>query len=269
LPDENRETSEVLLSASVELRNMLSVMKMASDLLLPAIEDLGNRHTDRYASMLCHCFYRMLRLTDDLGDLGAIQRGGMPLSCTTYDIVGACRELVGSVRHFAVGSRVVFESSVETIFIYADRFRLDKMLLNLIANSLQNMPQGGQVTLSVVPAAERVVLSVRDNGMGMSSDILPTAWSRYAAPKDPAHRTNGVGLGLTLVQNIARLHGGSAVLESKPGGGTAVTVSLPLLKPPVTEPGTCQACADSGLWQLLTELSGVINYEKYTQLYMD
>jgi hypothetical protein len=103
----------------------------------------------------------------------------------------------------------------------------------------------------------------------MDSDILPTAWSSYAAPKDLARRTNGVGLGLTLVQNIARLHGGSAVLESKPGGGTAVTVSLPLQKPPERGPAAYADGEDGGLRQLLTELSGVIGNEKYTQVYMD
>ena len=124
--------------------------------------------------------------------------------------------------------------------------------------------------MSAVHAGNRVVLSVGDGGDGIRGDVLPTAWNRYSAPKELSEQTGGLGLGLSIVQNIARLHGGSAVLETRPGEGTTVTVSLPVERPAPTDSRSAITDTDGyGMQQLLTELAGAIGYEKYTQLYMD
>lgn len=262
------ETANILTAAGGELRNMLSVLKMAADLLLPAVENLGGERYKRYAAMIYHCYYGMLRLAGNCADFGAATRGDMPVSFASYDIISDIRELVWSVDHLVGGGRVRFESNEETLIIYADRDRLDRMLLNLISNSLQNAPRNGLVTVSAVSAAGRVVISVSDDGPGISGEVLQTAWGRYRAAGARAGASGGAGLGLSIVQSIARRHGGSAVLESRPGGGTTVTVSLPVLAPEAADlRGEDQD--NGGMHQLLTELSGVIGYDKYTQLYMD
>ena len=74
--DRRPETAEILTAAGVELKNVLAVLKMASELLLPTVENLGNPRLNRYTAILYHCFYSMLRLTNNLVDLGAILRGG-------------------------------------------------------------------------------------------------------------------------------------------------------------------------------------------------
>jgi len=144
------------------------------------------------------------------------------------------------------------------------------MLLNLLANSLSNTPSGGILTLSVISAGDRFVVAVSDSGSGIPGEVMSTAWNRYSAPKNLVDTEGGVGLGLTIVRNIARLHNGSAVLESRPGEGTTVTVSIPIEKPDTTTFKTNVVDYESyDMQQLLTELSGVISYEKYTLQYMD
>jgi signal transduction histidine kinase len=266
------ETAELLSAAGVELRNQLSVLKMASGLLFSSIENLGNPRLGKYMSMIYHCYYNLLHLTNNISDLGAFIRGDAPLARTSFDIVASCRDLLGTVAHFAENSGVElrFESNEDSCYIYADRLRLDKLLLNLISNSLKSMTRSGLVTVSVTSAVDRVVLSVSDSGDGIRGDVLPTAWSRYTAPRDLSEYTGGVGLGLSIVQHIARLHGGSAVLESKPGEGTTVTVSLPIEKPDTADLRVLVADNDgAGMEQILTELSGVVSFDKYTPLYMD
>lgn len=266
-PVASDETANILTAAGGELRNMLSVLKMAADLLLPAVENLGNERYKRYAAIIYHCYFSMLRLAGNCADFGAAARGDMPVSYASYDIISDIRELVCSVDHLAGGGRVRFESSEESLIIYADRHRLDRMLLNLISNSLQNTPQGS-VIVSAVSAAGRVVISVSDDGPGISGEALQTAWGRYRTAGARAGAPGGVGFGLSIVQSIARRHGGSAVLESRPGGGTIVTVSLPVLAPEAADFRE-EARDFGGMDQLLTELSGVIGYDRYTQLYMD
>jgi signal transduction histidine kinase len=270
--EENGDMANLLMSVGIELKNSLSVYKMASSLLLPYIENIGNNSLLRYSSMLYHCYYNMLRLTGNISDLADILRNDVPMNLSSFDLVSASRSLIDSVRHFIGDNQidVLFDSSEETLIIYADRFKLEKMLLNLIANSLANTQEGGAVRVKLTSAGDRTVLTVNDNGTGIPHDVLPVAWTKFNTPKKLADSPTGVGLGLTLVNNIAHQHGGSAVLQSKPGVGTSVTVSIPIRQPE----GTGQkALIDNydghSMQQILTELSGVAGFEKYTQQYMD
>lgn len=269
--EEYSETANLLSSVGVELKNMLSVLKMSSGLLLPYIENMGNPRLNRYLATVFHCFYNMLRLTNNLSDFSSILREDMTLVRTCYDVVTACRELLDSVRHFVKesGIELDFKSNEDSLFIYADRVKLERVILNLLANSLSQTRAGNTVTLSVFSAGDRVVISVSDNGAGIPNDVMPTAWNRYQISKETTAPV-GIGLGLTIVQNIARLHGGSAVLESKPSGGTTVTVSIPIEKTETTDFRSSMVTYDCNDMQLLlTELSGVIGSENYSQLYMD
>lgn len=269
---EAAETAELLSATGAAMKNMLSVLNMASGLLFPSVESFGNPQLDKYASMISHCYFGMHRLTDNLSALAGILRGDAAPERTTYDLADAWRGLVASAAHLTDGGgcRLRFESSEECIVVSADRHLMNRMLLNLLSNSLLNTASGGEVTVSVLSAADRVVLSVHDSGAGIRGAVLPTAWNRYGAPKEPMERMDGVGLGLAIVQHIARLHGGIAVLESRPGEGTTVTVSLPARAPgtPIDETEPADD-GDGGMQQLLTELSGVVSYDKYTQIYLD
>lgn len=266
------ETAELLSAAGAALKDMLSVLNMASVQLFPAVESLGNPQLDKYAAMISHCYFGMYRLTDNLSALAGILGGDTAPARTTYDIVGSCRALVASAAQLTgdSGCRLRFESNEESLAVSADRRLMNKLLLNLLSNSLMNTAPGGEVTVSVLSAADRVVLSVHDNGAGIRGEVLPTVWNRYGTPKAPAEKAGGIGLGMTIVQHIARLHGGSAVLESRPGEGTTVTISLPA-EAPGTPCGGFELAdiGDSGTQQLLAELSGVVGYDKYTQLYLD
>lgn len=271
ISDECAETAELLSSAGTMLKDRLAVLKMAAELMLPYIEDSGSDSLTRYSAMISHCYHSMLRLANNLGGLGAIFRGDATLTMTAFDLVTSCRELAGTAAQLAADrAEIRFKSNAENLFILADRRRLETMLLNLLANSLQNAAHGGTITISVMSAVDRVVLSVGDNGGGIGGDVLPTVWVRYGVQKELSEWTGGLGLGLAIVQNTARLHGGSAILETRPGEGSIVTVSLPWEKP-----GTEDIIRNDhnevvcGMELLLTELSGVLSYDKYTQLYVD
>ncbi len=270
--EEYTDTANLLSAVSTEFKNILAVLKMASGLLLPYVENIGNPRFSRYSAMIYHSYYNMLRLTNNLGDLSSILREDVPLVKSSFDIIKACRDLIGSVEHLVkeTGIELRFESNEQSLVIYADRVKLDKLLLNLLSNSLSNTPAGGILTLSVISAGDRFVISVSDSGEGIPGEVMLTAWNRYSAPRDLVDRESGIGLGLTIVRNIARLHNGSAVLESRPGEGTTVTVSIPIEKPETTDMKISLFDYESyDMQQLLTELSGVINYENYTLQYMD
>ncbi|MEL4106164.1 HAMP domain-containing sensor histidine kinase [Oscillospiraceae bacterium WX1] len=268
----DRETYGLLSAVSMELKNMLSVLKMSSNLLLPYIENLGNPRLVRYGAMIYHCYYNMLRITNNLSDLDGILRDDVPMDRKSFDLVAVCRDLIDSAQHLVQGTGVTlkFSSDEQNLVIYADQSKIEKMVLNLLSNSLACTPPGGNLAVSVMSANMRCVVTVSDDGQGIDSEALRSAWNKYHVLKEISDTETGLGMGLTIVQNIARLHGGSAVLESRPGAGTTVTVSIPLTQPDETDFRTSRVDYESeGMQQLLTELSGVISYDQYSQLYMD
>jgi two-component system cell cycle sensor histidine kinase PleC len=111
-----------------------------------------------------------------------------------------------------------------------DRFSLERMLGNLVDNALRFTPPGGRVTIAAFAATDGVVLEVTDTGIGMSAERLaamsqPFAFGDASLTKD----REGAGLGLAIARTIAELSGGRLAIDSRPGLGTTVAVSLPLL----------------------------------------
>ncbi len=270
--EDQGDWTNIFDAVSYELNNSLSVLKMSSGLLLPYIENQGDSKLSRYASMIYHCYYNIQRITNNLSDFSDFIHSNTTLNRSSYDLVASCRALIDSASHL-VSDRWVelsFKSVPDSLIVYADKVRLDKLILNLLSNSLMNAPAGRTVVLSVVSAGNRFILTVSDNGDGIPADIMQTAWCRYRIKRELTDRPNGVGLGMAIIHAIAQQHGGSVVLESSPESGTTVTVSIPMAEPEANTFKERIADYDNyQMQQLLTELSGVISSEKYTQKYMD
>jgi two-component system cell cycle sensor histidine kinase PleC len=114
--------------------------------------------------------------------------------------------------------------------LIADRFSLERMLGNLVDNAIRYTPPRGRITLSAYAASDGVVLEVTDTGIGMSAERLaavsqPFAFGDASLPRD----RDGAGLGLAIARTIAELSGGRLAIDSRPGLGTTVAVSLPLM----------------------------------------
>ncbi len=271
-PQEQGDWDSIFETISYELNNHLSVLKMASGLLLPYVENQDNPRLFRYASMIYHSYYSIQRITNNLKDFGEFIQNGLTLKRSPFDLIASCAELLDSARHLVSdrGVELRFESSLDSLIVYADKARLDKLILNLLSNSLLNTPSGGAIYLTVALAGDRFILTVTDNGRGIPPDIVQTAWCRYRTGREPADQRVGIGLGLPIVHAIAKEHGGSVMLESKQGKGTTVTVSIPQAEPATTAfRNTVVEYDGRDMQQLLTELSDVIGFEKYSQKYMD
>jgi two-component system cell cycle sensor histidine kinase/response regulator CckA len=107
--------------------------------------------------------------------------------------------------------------------VKADRGGLEQVLLNLVANARDAMPQGGRLTLATRREGAGAVLAVTDTGVGMDAETRARVFEPFFTTKG-----DGTGLGLAIVLDTARRHGGRVELDSEPGRGTAVRVWLPL-----------------------------------------
>ena len=107
--------------------------------------------------------------------------------------------------------------------IALDPQRVRQVISNLISNALRHTPSGGRVSVDVADSPERVTIAVTDTGSGMTPEDVERAFDRFWRADGSA----GAGLGLAIVRDLVRAHGGDAAIQSTPGRGTTVVCSFP------------------------------------------
>ncbi len=171
--------------------------------------------------------------------IGAAQRGvglvksllalasKQPLLPTRIDLWALVERIAPLLRH-ALGARVQFELRPPAcpVQVTVDEAGLEAVLLNLIVNARDAMPNGGQLTLSLQVAAEMACISVTDTGTGMPEAVLKRATEPFFTTKERGH---GTGLGLSMVAGFAKQSGGTLKIDSVPGRGTTMAIGLPVV----------------------------------------
>ena len=127
----------------------------------------------------------------------------------------------------ATGIRLVLAVPPELPVITADRDHLKQVMLNLILNGVQAMPEGGTLTLQAGTTREALTLTVADTGHGIPTEALSRIFDPYFTTK-----AKGLGLGLAIARKIVEDHGGRIEVENQPGQGSRCLITLPLGKSP-------------------------------------
>jgi signal transduction histidine kinase len=208
--------------ASHELRTPLALLRTELDLALrrprsPAELESALRSAAEETQ-------RLSRLADDLLLIARADQGSLPVR---LEIVSAGDLLADAAARFAVrASGLGRELRVEetALNVEADPLRVGQALVNLVDNALTH--GSGMVELAAQERDGLVELHVRDRGAGFPEDFRPLAFDRFSRA-DEARRRGGSGLGLSIVELVARAHGGAAGLANSPSGGADVWISLP------------------------------------------
>lgn len=225
-----RRKDEFLAMLAHELRNPLSSINNAAQLLgrLETEEDLVWAK-DVVLRQVRH----LARLIDDLLDVSRISRGKIGLrreELTLTPIVSSAVEAVRPLlenRHHELSVSVVNGG----LRLKADPVRLEQILVNLLTNAAKYTETSGKISLSARQEGSDIVIRVADNGMGIPRDLLPRVFDLFTqGERTIARSEGGLGIGLTLVQKLAEMHGGSVVAQSEGRGkGSEFTVRLPAL----------------------------------------
>ncbi len=261
--EESGAVPAVSTAVLAELRTTAYNLRMAAELIVG--HSSRDAKLSAYASILSHNYYTMTRLTSNLADIGALANGSMSFHPESLNLSRLCAELMDSVRHFLrdKGVSLRFSDAKEPVCVRADRERLEQLLLNLLSNSLRHTAAGDSVTLSLRRQGARAVLAVSDSGSGIPPAQLAGLFSlRESGPEG----VGGAGMGLYIAQGIARLHGGTVVVQSREGQGTEVRVMLPASDSLPLRDATPEA---PGAGLLLMELSTALPHEVYEERYFD
>lgn len=237
LQEANRRKDEFLATLSHELRNPLAAIASAVQILrLKGEEDPMLRHAQEVAERQTQ---HMKRLLDDLLDISRITRGKVRLQKELVDLATIVSHAVktSSPLMQAQGHELSIHSPLAPLRLEADPVRLEQVLTNLLNNAAKYTPKGGHIRLFVDHEGDQAILRVRDNGIGISPEILPNIFDLFVqADHSLARSQGGLGIGLTLVRGLVEMHGGTvAAYSAGLGKGSEFVVRIPAL-PATFEP---------------------------------
>jgi PAS domain S-box-containing protein len=230
----NRQKDQFLAMLAHELRNPLAPIMTAAQLL--KVGSLDPRSVANASEIIVRQASHMTDLVNDLLDVSRVTRGLVTLEKEELDLnvivsaaVEQVRPLIDARRH-----SLTLQLSGHSAHVIGDRTRLVQVISNILNNAAKYTAPGGRLTLSVSVDEQRVVVAVRDNGVGIAPDILPYIFDLFTqAERTPDRSQGGLGIGLALVKSLVALHGGTVYVSSDGlGKGSEFRICLPRLAVP-------------------------------------
>lgn len=236
LHESDKRKDDFLATLSHELRNPLAPLSLSAQMLA------ANPNLDARAAEMVSVMQRqvdhMVRLIDDLMEISRISRGKIELRRATVDLHSVLDNSVELARPHIEAALHRLEVSLpdKPVQLYADPVRLAQIVANLLNNAAKYTPEGGCISLSAHRAGGEVVIRVRDNGTGISPDVLPHIFDPFEqGDRAPVTTQGGLGIGLSLAKGLAELHGGHITAHSDGiGFGSEFTVRIPIKSAPQT-----------------------------------
>lgn len=231
LSEANRHKTEFLALLAHELRNPLAPLRSGLDLMKRG--DLDPDRAGHVRESMDRQVSRLSGLVDDLLDVSRITLGKLRLAPTSVELVEVLDTAISENRLALedAGHELTTRLPDPGVRVHGDPNRLVQVFSNLLSNAAKYTPPGGQVSIETDVDADSVLVTVADNGVGISESMQKRVFDLFAQGSDALDDTTGLGIGLTLVRTLVELHNGSITLHSDgPGRGTAFSVRLPVLE---------------------------------------
>jgi signal transduction histidine kinase len=213
---------ELVAWASHDLRTPLANMQA----MLEAVED-GLAEPEDYLPALRDQVRALTTLVDDLFELVRIDSGALTLELREAHLAGLVNGCLRGLEAEARARHVSLKARVDdTVTARCAPEKVERVLLNLLANALRHTPSDGSVAVFVEPDANGVTVVVEDTGDGLTPESLRRMFERFWRG-DPARSARGAGLGLAIARGLVEAHGGRIWAENRPGGGARVSFTLP------------------------------------------
>jgi two-component system, chemotaxis family, CheB/CheR fusion protein len=258
LREADRRKDEFLALLAHELRNPLAPIRYA--LASNRKEGRTPEQQKRAEEVIERQVTHMSRLLDDLLDVSRITRGTLELRKNPTEltlVVGSAietaRPMLDSKHH-----TLALDLPKHAVRLEADAVRLSQVFSNLLINAAKYTDPGGHIQLRAAQHENELVVSIRDNGIGISSDMVPRLFTLFSQDQSARARAEGgLGVGLSLVRGLVSLHGGSVnALSDGPGRGSEFIVRIPLgtpLERPDVEAAADAPVAGAGLKILVVD----------------
>ncbi len=237
LKHERRITSDVAHELRTPLMGMLATVEAMQDGVMPADDE----HLETVAAET----RRLARLVQQMLDLSRMEAKSAPLNIEEVDMVSFVRQIVSGQHQLFHDHDLRLRFNDETqgrdAVVECDPDMITQAIINIMSNAMRYTPEGGWVVVSVKTGKRDVLISVSDTGIGIAKEDLPRIFSRFwRADASRAREAGGLGVGLSLTQQIIERHHGYIAVDSELEKGTTFTIHLPREHTPETPSTTME-----------------------------
>lgn len=218
---------EFMSIASHELRTPLTSIKGYTQILERIIQQMGDPRLHTYLKKTNTYVDRLNSLIVELLDVSKIQAGKLVMNFERVDFDMFIKENIESAQHFSSKHSIVFHGRIDEVLLI-DRNRLEQVFSNLITNAIKYSPNANKVEISVKKELHQVIVSIKDEGIGISRRDQKNLFNRFYRVESSSTNFSGLGIGLYISREIIKRHGGKIWVTSKKGEGSTFSFSLPL-----------------------------------------
>lgn len=226
--------TEFFANISHELRTPLNVIWSSVQLLQSINLNSSNANYDvnKYLKIMNQNSLRLLRLINNLIDTTKIDGGYLSLNLSNDNIVYIVEEIALSSADYIKAHHItlIFDTEVEEKYMAFDADKLERIILNILSNAVKFTEKDGTIFVNLYDLGEKIQISIKDTGIGIPEDKLNSIFERFSqVDKSLSRRSEGSGIGLSLVKSLVEMQGGTIEVKSKLGEGSEFIIELPAI----------------------------------------
>lgn len=222
--------SDFFANISHELRTPINVIYSAEQVMELNLRKSQNYDMSKYLKMVKQNSFRLIRIISNLIDITKIDALSFDVKFRNLNIVKVVEDITISVAEFIEhkGLTVIFDTSIEEKVIACDPDLIERIMLNLLSNSVKFTKRGGSILVSIYLEEDKVCISVKDSGIGIPDNMKEIIFDRFIqVDKSTTKSCEGSGIGLSLVKSLVEIHKGTISLNSVISKGSEFIISLP------------------------------------------
>ena len=219
--------NEFISTISHEIRTPLNAILGFSQLLLSV--DHPAEKQQRYLNNIKVSGEHLLQIINDLLDLSKAESGNMEMNFEAVKSEKAILETVDSLKSLYIQKNITLKHKLASVTIQADERKIRQIMYNLLSNAIKFTPDNGSIYIESVINAKELVISVKDNGIGIEEKDFGKMFEKFKQADSSYSRTfEGTGLGLALTKKLVQLHGGMINFSSERNVGSKFWFSIPM-----------------------------------------
>ncbi|AKN29602.1 histidine kinase [Clostridium carboxidivorans P7] len=231
----NNTKTQLFSTISHELKTPVNIIYSSLQLLESLYKDSSFTYTDdmflKYSKVMKQNCFRLIKLINNLIDMNKIELGFFTLNLKNKNIVKVIEDVTLSIVEYArlKDIDIIFDTEIEEKITAFDEEKIERIMLNLLSNSIKFTNQGGKIYVNIYDEDENILISVKDTGVGIPEDMFDKIFDTFTQV-DASLRRNaeGSGIGLSLVKSLLKMHNGEIAVKSKVGVGSEFMVKLPV-----------------------------------------
>lgn len=223
----NMIKDEFYTFTSHELRAPLNIICSSIQLILSIYKDEISENIEKILNKMYQNCSRLLKITNNILDLSKAESGFLEVRNSNFDIINITEDIMQASVDYAKskGIELIFNTDVEEFTVFLDKDKYEKVILNLLSNAIKFTPSGKSIFVSVFINEEEIIISVKDEGIGIPENKINVIFDKFAQVNNMLQKSSeGTGLGLALVKKFIDMMNGKIVLISEEGKGSEFNI---------------------------------------------